>query len=165
MGSKFNVYGLFFACLLGINVQAADVVEVKGIGMDLARDIADEAVKACKAQGYNVSAVVVDRHGLLRVALRDDLAARFTLQIAEQKANAAIMSGIDSGVFRESRKDIRQEMNHVEGILMMVGGVVINAGGYRIGAVGVSGAPGGEKDEVCAKAALGKLQERLEFAE
>ncbi|MDH5360838.1 MAG: heme-binding protein [Gammaproteobacteria bacterium] len=146
-------------------VLAADVVNVKGIGMDLARDIANEAVEVCRKQGYHVTAVVVDRHGLLRVALRDDLAARFTLQIAEQKANAAVMSGIDSGAFRANRADIRPEMNHVEGILMMQGGVLINAGGYRIGAVGVSGAPGGEKDEVCAKQALKKYQERLEFAE
>lgn len=146
-------------------VLAADVVNVKGIGMDLARDIANEAVQVCRKQGYHVTAVVVDRHGLLRVALRDDLAARFTLQIAEQKANAAVMSGIDSGAFRANRKDIRPEMNHVEGILMMQGGVLINAGGYRIGAVGVSGAPGGERDEVCAKKALKKFQERLEFAD
>ena len=146
-------------------VFAADVVNVKGIGMDLARDIANEAVMACRKQGYHVTAVVVDRHGLLRVALRDDLAARFTLQIAEQKANAAVMSGIDSGSFRKNRKDIRPEMNHVEGILMMQGGVLINAGGYRVGAVGVSGAPGGERDEVCAQKALKKFQERLEFAD
>jgi len=146
-------------------VLAADVVNVRGIGMELARDIANEAVEVCRKQGYHVTAVVVDRHGLLRVVLRDDLAARFTLQIAEQKANAAVMSGIDSGAFRANRADIRPEMNHVEGILMMQGGVLINAGGYRIGAVGVSGAPGGEKDEVCAKQALKKYQERLEFAE
>ncbi|MDH5183289.1 MAG: heme-binding protein [Gammaproteobacteria bacterium] len=162
----FRTVGIFLVGMLfNTAVLAADVVSVKGIGMDLARDIANEAVQICKKQGYHVTAVVVDRHGLLRVALRDDLAARFTLQIAEQKANAAVMSGIDSGIFRENRKDIRPEMNHVEGILMMQGGVLINAGGFRIGAVGVSGAPGGEKDEVCAKLALKTFQERLEFAE
>lgn len=158
---SMTAMGLFFHSL----ALASDVVNVKGIGMDLARDIANEAVQVCRKQGYHVTAVVVDRHGLMRVALRDDLAARFTLQIAEQKANAAVMSGIDSGRFRKNRKDIRPEMNHVEGILMMQGGVLINAGGYRIGAVGVSGAPGGERDEVCAKRALKKFQERLEFAE
>lgn len=156
---------LMAGALLQMPVFAADVVNVKGIGMELARDIASEAVVVCRKQGYHVTAVVVDRHGLLRVALRDDLAARFTLQIAEQKANAAVMSGIDSGAFRSNRADIRPEMNHVDGILMMQGGVLINAGGYRIGAVGVSGAPGGERDEVCAKQALKKYQERLEFAE
>jgi uncharacterized protein GlcG (DUF336 family) len=112
-----------------------------------------------------VSAVVVDRNGVVRATLRDDLASRFTLQIAEEKANAVVMSGIPSGQFRASRGDIRPELNHVGGILMMVGGVPIEVAGSRVGAIGVSGAPGGEKDEACARAALDKLAERIEFAD
>jgi uncharacterized protein GlcG (DUF336 family) len=46
----------------------------------------------------------------------------------------------------------------------MQGGVKITAGGFNLGAVGVSGAPGGEKDAACARKALGKLSERIEFA-
>ncbi|MBD3610775.1 MAG: heme-binding protein [Gammaproteobacteria bacterium] len=145
--------------------MAEDVVNIKNIGMNLANEIALEAVNVCRQSGYNVSVVVVDRNGIQRVAVRDDLAIRFTLQIAEEKANAAIMSGIDSSAFRKNRSDIRPEMNHVKGILMMEGGVVIQAAGYRVGAIGVSGAPGGDKDEVCAKKAIEKFSERLEFAE
>ena len=144
--------------------QAEDVIATKNIGMELARDIANEAVKACRDMGYQVSAVVVDRNGLMRAALRDDLAARFTLQIAEEKANAVVMSGIPSGEFRKSRGDIRPELNHIDGLIIMEGGLPINAGGYRIGAVGVSGAPGGDKDEACADKALKIYAERLEFA-
>ena len=150
-------------CVNTVNGHAEDVVTVKNIGMELGRDLVNQAVLACRGMGYQVSAVVVDRNGLLRASLRDDLAARFTLQIAEEKANAAIMSGIDSGEFRKNRQDIRQEMNHVKGILMMEGGIVITSGGYRIGALGVSGAPGGDKDAVCAKKAIKSLEERLEF--
>ena len=142
---------------------AEDVLSVKTIGMELARDIASAAVLACREQGYQVSAVVVDRNGSVRAAMRDDLAPRFTLQISEEKANAVIMSGIASGVFRDSRPDIRSELNHVNGILMMQGGVPINAAGSRLGAVGVSGAPGGDKDEICAIKALEALSERLDF--
>lgn len=144
---------------------ASDVYGVKNIGMELARDLASDAVLACRAAGYQVSAVVVDREGIERAALRDDLAPRFTLQIARDKANAVILSGIPSGEFRARRPDIRPELNHVDGILMMVGGLPITAAGSRIGALGVSGAPGGEKDEACARAALDKLAERIEFAE
>ena len=108
---------------------------------------------------------MVDRYGILRAALRDDIAASFTLQIAEEKANAVVMSGIPSGQFRDSRGDIRPELNHINGIIIMQGGLPIDAGGSRIGAIGVSGAPGGEKDEVCAAKALESLMERLEFAE
>ena len=47
---------------------------------------------------------------------------------------------------------------------MMQGGLQISAGGFRLGAIGVSGAPGGDKDEACARKALEKIGDRLEFA-
>lgn len=155
---------LVVSAMLG-RVQADDTLELKTIGMELARDIASESVLACREAGYQVSAVVVDRNGIVRATLRDDLASRFTLQIAEDKANAVVMSGIPSGQFRASRGDIRPELNHVRGILMMVGGVPIEVAGSRVGAVGVSGAPGGEKDETCARVALEKLADRIAFAD
>lgn len=142
---------------------AEDVLEERNIGMELARDLATAAIVACREKGYSVSAVVVDKHGNQRVALRDDFASKFTLQIAEEKANATIMSGLKSGDFRAQRGDIRPELNHVNGVLMMVGALPIISGGSRIGAIGVSGAPGGERDEACAQIAMDKLQDRLGF--
>lgn len=165
--NKFNIKKMMPGILLGLTVfavQAKDVVQDKSIGMDLARDIANEAVMACRKDGYNVSAVVVDRYGLMRAALRDDLAARFTLEIAERKANMTVMAWTDSGQFRLARRDIQQELNHIEGLIVMEGGIKIVAGGYNLGAVGVSGAPGGDKDAICARKALEKLGERIEFA-
>lgn len=144
-------------------VHAEDVLDERNIGMELARDLATESIVACREQGYSVSAVVVDKHGNQRVALRDDFASKFTLQIAEEKANATILSGLKSGDFRAKRGDIRPELNHVNGLLMMIGGVPIVSGGVRIGAIGVSGAPGGERDEACAQKALQKLEDRLAF--
>lgn len=143
---------------------ANDVLTVKNIGMELARDIANKAVLVCRKQGYQVSAVVVDRSGILRAALRDDLAARFTLQLAEEKANAAILGGTSSGDIRKNRDDIRPELNHMKDIIILRGGLLISTSGYRIGAIGVSGAPGGDKDEACAKEALESVEDRLEFA-
>lgn len=146
-------------------LYADDIINVKTIGLELARDIANESIIACRKKGYQVSAVVVDRSGFLQAALRDDLASRFTLQIAEEKANSVILSGINSGEFRQSRGDIRAELNHMNGIIIMQGGLPIEVAGARIGAIGVSGAPGGEKDELCAKQALETLSERIEFAD
>ena len=160
----FRVLMFIVTSSLGHVSQAADVVSDKSIGMELARDIANETVMACRADGYHVSAVVVDRHAIVRAALRDDLAARFTLEIAERKANMTVMAWTDSGQFRDARSDIRQELNHVDGLIVMDGGIKIVSGGYNLGAVGVSGAPGGEKDAACAKKALQKLNERIEFA-
>lgn len=146
------------------SAHASDVVTDKSIGMSLARDIANEAVLACRKSGYHVSAVVVDRFGLMRAALRDDLASRFTLEIAERKANLTVMAWTNSGQFRKARPDIQQELNHIDGLVVMEGGIRIVSGGYNLGAVGVSGAPGGDKDATCANQALEKLKERIEFA-
>ena len=152
-------------CLAGFMplVQAGDVTEERNIGLELAKDIAWAAVEECRKDGWAVSAVVVDRHGLVRAALRDDKASRFTLEIAERKANVSILSGMKSGAFRSARKDIQQELNHIEGLIVMEGGVPIVVEGVRMGAIGVSGAPGGERDEACALRALSRLQERLEM--
>ncbi|MDH5394072.1 MAG: heme-binding protein [Gammaproteobacteria bacterium] len=149
---------------IGIPAYAEDAINETNIGMDLARDIANEAITACRKDGYHVSVVVVDRHGLLRAALRDDLASRFTLEVAQRKANMTVMAWTNSGQFKKARDDIRQELNHIDGLIVMDGGIKIVAGGYNIGAVGVSGAPGGEKDAACANQALKKLNERIGFA-
>jgi uncharacterized protein GlcG (DUF336 family) len=150
--------------LLPMSPYANDVVVDKSIGMELARDIANETISACRDDGFHVSAVVVDRFGLMRAALRDDLASRFTLEIAQRKANMTVMAWTDSGAFKNARSDIQQELNHIQGLIVMEGGIRITAGGYNIGAVGVSGAPGGDKDAACAQTALSKLSERIEFA-
>jgi uncharacterized protein GlcG (DUF336 family) len=153
-------------CLIVSSAFAAqpDVVPVKQISLELARDIAMKAVEACRTSGYNVSAVVLDRAGNIQAALRDTLSSAYTLEIAERKAGASIMSGISSGEFRNARADIRAELNHTHGLILIDGGLPIQAGGSQIGAIGVSGAPGSDKDAACAAKALEAVQERLEFA-
>lgn len=152
------------ACLLvALPARADEVISVKRMTMELAAEIATAAVKSCRKQGYQVSAVVVDRNGNTQIAMRDTLASRFTLQIAEEKANLVIMAGIPSGEFRQRRQDIRPELNHIEGIVVMEGGLPIQAGGSTIAAIGVSGAPGGDRDADCAAEAIASVQDRLDF--
>lgn len=160
---KKTLTALLFAFVPAM-AQAADMVPVKQIGLELAAEIAMKSVEACRKDGYNVSAVVLDRAGRVQAALRDTLAAPYTLEIAERKAGMAVMSGIPSSDFRKARGDIRPELNHIDGLIVMEGAQPIRAAGSLIGAVGVSGAPGGDKDDVCAKAALKAVEERLEFA-
>jgi len=158
----FLLWGLFGAVPLA---EAGDIVTVKRLSPDLAVELVRGAVQACRDQGYQVTAVVVAADGAEVALMRDVNASRFTIQIARDKANAVILSGVASGVFRENRQDIRQEMNHVDGILVLQGGLPIEAAGYQLGAIGVSGAPGGDRDEACARKALENVRERLEFAE
>lgn len=155
---------LLTACA-SVSATAEDLIGVKQISAEFASDLAWETVKVCREKGYQVSAVVVDRSASTQVVIRDTLAPRFTIQIAEEKANAVILSKVSSSEFRKNREDIRMEMNHVSGLLVLEGGLPITASGSLVGAIGVSGAPGGDKDAECAMAALEKLADRLEFAD
>ncbi|BBN58728.1 GlcG/HbpS family heme-binding protein [Hydrogenovibrio marinus] len=110
---------VFSGLLVSALANASDKVTTQNIGMELASDIAKESVLACRKAGYQVSAVVVDRFGIVRATLRDDLAARFTVQIARDKANMSVTSGPKSGTFRQQRPDIRQELNHIDGLIVM----------------------------------------------
>jgi uncharacterized protein GlcG (DUF336 family) len=163
---KKNIKQSIIVLLILVSPHAfsADVLTQKNIGLESANDIAKMSIDACRKDGFNVSAVVVDKHGNIRSVMRDDLAAKYTIEIAQRKANMVVMSGIASGAFRAARTDIQQELNHIEGLIVMQGGLPIRAGGVLIGAVGISGAPGGDKDESCAAIAIKKITERLEFA-
>jgi uncharacterized protein GlcG (DUF336 family) len=155
-----------FMTLLTSQVQAdSGVLDSRVMTLGLASQVATAAVKSCAGSGYQVSAVVVDRSGAVQVVMRDVFASRFTIEIAERKANAVILSGISTSEFRKNRADIRAEMNEVDGIMVLDGAVPIRAAGSLLGAVGVSGAPGGDKDEACARAGLESVQEQLEFIE
>ena len=146
-------------------VSAADLITVKRMSLELANDIAQGAVEHCRETGYQVAAVVVDREGGTQVVLRDTLAPRFTVQIARDKANGVILAKVDSGEFRRNREDIRMEMNHVDDVLVLEGALPVAVAGTIVGAVGVSGAPGGDLDGDCAAAGIAAVQDRLDFAE
>ncbi|MFC1362506.1 MAG: heme-binding protein, partial [gamma proteobacterium symbiont of Ctena orbiculata] len=100
----------------------------KAISPDLALEMVKHALEACRKRGYQVTAVVVAGDGAEVALMRDVHASRFTIQIAREKANAVILSGIASGGFRDNRRDIQQEMNHVNGVLLLQGGLPISAG-------------------------------------
>lgn len=167
MSVRFST-GCLVALLLSLPATPAtaeDLITSRRMSMDLARDLASKAVEACRTRGYNVSAVVVDRDGIVQVVLRDSRASRFTIELATRKANAVTLSGVAGSEFRRARQDIRDEINNVQELSMLEGAVPVRSGGALLGALGVSGAPGGDKDELCAQEAVSALAERLEFAE
>jgi uncharacterized protein GlcG (DUF336 family) len=153
---------IFFVSPLAL---ATDVLNTRLMSLELAQDIANAALESCRKPGYQVSVVVIDRSGTPQVVLRDVYASGFTIDIAHRKANAVVLSAVSSSEFRRNRADIVAEMNEVEGILVLDGALPIRAAGALIGAVGVSGSPGGDKDEICAEAGLQAVQERLEFVD
>ncbi len=169
MFSRFQIFSTLlmagFLLTAGTVRAEEDIIKVRLMGSDLAADIAHGAVHACRDMGYQVSAVVLDRAGDIMASQRDIFASRHTLEIAERKAGLAIMAGVDSGQMRDTRGDIRPELNHMDGVIVMEGGITIRAAGSLIGAVGVSGAPGGDIDADCATSAIEAVQDRIDFAD
>ena len=155
---------LFFVLTLPV-VQAADVVNVKLMTLELAVDIAQGAIDACRKDGYQISVVVVDRSGRMQVVMRDVFANQYMTQLAQGKANAVVLSNTSSSALRKNRADIAAELNLLDDLLVLDGGLPVTVAGSMIGAVGVSGAPGGELDEACAQRGIDGVQERLDFAD
>jgi uncharacterized protein GlcG (DUF336 family) len=150
------------SCLLAHTaLLAQDVVPAQMMGLDLARDIAQGAIDACRKEDYRVAVVVTDRSGDPVVVMRDVFVSKYMLQLAQNKANAVVMSNSSSGELRDNMARIRDELNELDGVLLMEGGLPVRVAGSMIGAVGVSGAPGGDKDEACARHSLDELYERL----
>lgn len=163
---KLSLYTTLSALLLTASPSYADdVITSRVMTLELANDIAMAAVQACRDTGYQVSVVVVDRSAVSQVVLRDVKASRFTTEIALKKANATILGGVGTGDFLTNRGDIADTMNHLDDVLVLRGGLPIEAAGSLLGAVGVSGALGGDKDEACARKGLDAVAERLAFIE
>ena len=163
---KYFVISLWLLCqLLALPVVAGDVVNVKLMTLELARDVAQGAIDACRKDGYQVSVVVTDRSGRTQVVMRDVFANQYMSQLALGKANAVILSNTSSGELRKNRADIADELNLLDDLLVLDGGLPIQVAGSLIGAVGVSGAPGGDKDAACAQHGMDTVQERLDFAD
>ncbi|NOZ52759.1 MAG: heme-binding protein [Gammaproteobacteria bacterium] len=160
-----KVVAVLFFLFLNTAGQAKELINVNILLPELALEIVEKTLKACRKSGFQVSVVVVDRSGIPQALVRDVYASQFTLQIAQRKANAVILSGVSTAEFRVNRKNIMNEINQVEGILVLDGALPITAAGSVIGAIGVSGAPGGKQDEACAHAGLQDIQDRLDFTD
>ena len=141
------------------------LVTYKSMSLDLALDLARAALLDCRGRGYQVAVAVVDRFGVTQVMLRDRFAGPHTPPTAAGKAWTAVS-------FRTNTSDLigatqpgmpQAGVRNLPGAVVLGGGVMVETGGTMVGAIGVSGAPGGEADDACAKAGIETVRDRLEF--
>ncbi len=137
----------------------------KGPALGLAVEAAQAAVATCLANTYKVSALIVDSAGVPVVLLSGDGAAERTQGIAATKIAVVMKYKAPSGDIADKAKtdpalDAELKADPRIGTARR-GALPILAGGEMIGAFAVSGAPGGDKDEVCVKAGLDKVASRL----
>ena len=140
----------------------AQLLAHKDLSLATALTIATTAIETCKGQGYRVSATIVGREGQVIVQLRGDDTGPHTIENSLKKAYTSRTFRIPSGDFVQRVKDNPTTgAVHLTGIVAAQGALPIKIGDDVTGAVGVSGAPGGEKDEACAKAGLDKVADQL----
>ena len=131
----------------------AQLLVRKDLSLAAALTIATTAADLCKCQGYTVSVTVVGRNGEVILQMRGDNAPPHTVENSFRKAYSARTFRVPSGELVQRVKDNpTAPFVHLSNVVAAQGALPIKAGDDVIGAVGVSGAPGGEKDEVCAKA-------------
>ena len=145
-----------------VTPASAELLAHKDLSLDMAVAIATTAAATCKAQGYRVSVHVVGRNGELLVALRGDNASPHTMENSMRKAYTSRTFRIPSGEMVTRLKDNPQlGAIHLTNVIAARGALPIMIGEEVIGAAGVSGAPGGEKDEACVKAGIDKVADEL----
>lgn len=137
----------------------------RGPGLALAVDMAQTAIATCKSQGYDVTALVVDAAGVTVAMLTGDATQMRTQAIAPTKVAMVLQYREPSGVTTaRARTDpalaAALAANPKVGTPRQ-GALPIAVGGEMIGVISVSGAPGGDKDEVCAQAGLDKVKAQL----
>jgi uncharacterized protein GlcG (DUF336 family) len=136
--------------------------------LDLAVEAAQEAVRTCEANGYRVTATVVDMAGTPKVVLRGDHSTVHTGESSFRKAFTVITLGpmfhfdASSAFFEMTKTNpYAPQLATIHNVMALPGAVAFTSKGEMVAALGVGGAPGGDKDEVCARAGVAKVQDRL----
>lgn len=163
---RSTVFGSFAALVMGASCASAQegTFAVKHMTPETAQNAAAAALKACRAEGYQVAVAIVDRSGTLQALIRDRFAGPHTVTIATDKAWTAV-------TLRQNTLDIARisETGEMSGlrqfprIVAVGGGMMVEAGGALVGGIGVSGAPGGAADAKCAQAGIDAVIEDLTF--
>jgi uncharacterized protein GlcG (DUF336 family) len=159
----------FIVLAASTSASAQGLITSQKLSAALANELVGDSVANCAAKGYTVTAIVVDLDGVRQALLRGNGAPIHTLDNAYYKAYTA--ASLTLARKEETTKAIADRLaksapttvpqTQLPNVTFTQGGVAIMAGGATIGAIGVSGAPGGQFDEECARAALGKIRDRM----
>jgi uncharacterized protein GlcG (DUF336 family) len=154
--------GLFAAAVTMSAPAGAQLLSHKDLSLATALTIATTAADTCKGQGNRVSVAVVGRNGEVIVQLRGDDSSPHTFENSFRKAYTSRTFRIPSGEIADRYKqDPAFFAVHLNNVIHAQGALPIKIGDEVVGAVGVSGSPGGDKDEVCAKAGIDKVADQL----
>jgi uncharacterized protein GlcG (DUF336 family) len=154
---------LFALSPLAASAQGTHTIKL--LTPDTALKAAQAALKKCRDGGYQATIAVVDRMGVTQVLLRDRYAGAHTVHTAQAKAYSAVSFRTNTTELAEATQAGRPQsgIRHLPGVAAVGGGLMIEAAGSLLGAIGVSGAPGGKEDDACAAAGIAAIREDIEF--
>lgn len=162
-----HLWWLILLAMLGAAPARAEesLVTFKSMTVEVALDLARGALADCRKRGYQVAVAVVDRFGVTQVLLRDRFAGAHTVPTATGKAWTAVSFRTNTGelVAATQSGSPQAGVRNLPNATIIAGGVMVEAAGTLVGAIGVSGAPGGDNDEACAKAGIAAIRDRLDF--
>jgi len=141
--------------------KAQGLLTQNALSEQAALAVAQGALDKCHADGYHISVVVLDASGLIKVQVRGDGTGPHTFEHGRRKAYTALTFKRTSAETAKAWASSPTPVPVIEGTVGAAGGVPIKAGNDVIGAIGVSGAPGGDKDEACAYAGIARIQDLL----
>lgn len=153
-------------CAAACPSRAEDaLVTYKSLSPEAALEAAQAALKRCRADGYQVAVVVLDRFGQPLVMLRDRFAGLPAPETAHDKAYTALSfrSATSALIKAAAAGQVSAALGNLPHVRFIAGGVPVEAAGALVGAVGVSGASGGDRDEACARAGVDAIRDKLEF--
>jgi uncharacterized protein GlcG (DUF336 family) len=134
----------------------------------LAMKAATKAIASCASNGCPVSAVVVDPSGVIKLEAKGDHSTIHTTTAAFRKAYTVVTFGpifrFDaSSAFAElvAKNPNCAALAALPDIARLAGGGAIKANNEVVGAPGVSGSPGGDRDEACAQAGVANINDDL----
>lgn len=138
---------------------------VKLMTPETALRAAQAALKKCRDDGYQVTVAIVDRSGVTQVVLRDRFAGPHTVRMAVDKAWTAVTFRAPTGeIAKATEPGMPQSgIRNRPRVAAVAGGLLIEAGGALVGGIGVSGAPRGDIEDVCATAGIAAIRDSLEF--
>ncbi len=151
---------------LALPAQAQNATyAVRILTPETALKAAQAALKSCRDRGFQATVAVVDRMGVVQVLLRDRFAGPHTPEMATAKAYTAASFRTNTTELAEASQPGRPAsgIRHRPGVAAVGGGIMIEAGGSLLGAIGVSGAPGGGEDDACAAAGIAAIREDIEL--
>jgi uncharacterized protein GlcG (DUF336 family) len=162
----FLIASVVLALLIpGAGMAQNSLVSQHALTPELALELAQASLANCRSSGYQVAVAVVDRMGGTQVMLRDRYAGPHTPDTAERKAWTAVSFRSDTLSLAKNTEpgSPQSGARMINNALMIGGGVPIEVSGSIVGGVGVSGAPSGKHDDLCARAGIKVVIESLEL--